>query len=89
MEKNRIEHIISRVSDMLTEPSLDMDICIEGANPPCINLKYTTENGATHTKTIDILPELYQEPDEEIAKFIIFQTEQFMEEIDSIEYSGE
>lgn len=40
-------------------------------------------------KTIDIMEELSDKSDDEIAKFIVFQTEQFMEEIDSVEYSGE
>jgi hypothetical protein len=40
-------------------------------------------------KTIDIMEELSDKSDDEIAKFIVFQAEQFMEEIDSVEYSGE
>ena len=89
MDKKRLENIIFKVSEMLSEPSLDMEVCEEGANPPCIKVTYTTENGSKHQKIIDIMEELSSQPDDDIANFVVFQTEQFMEEIDSVEYSGE
>lgn len=89
MDKKRIENIIFKVSKMLSDPSLDMEVCEEGAKPPCVKVTYTTENGSTHQKIIDVMEELSDKSDDEIANFIVFQTEQFMEEIDSVEYSGE
>lgn len=87
MDLNRIKNIMQKVSDMLVEPSLDMEVC-EDSNPPCIKITYTVENDK-HTKTIDIFDELLAKSDDEVANFIVFQVEQFMEEIDSVEYGGE
>jgi hypothetical protein len=50
MDKKRIENIIFKVSEMLSDPSLDMEVCEEGANPPCVKVTYTTENGSKHQK---------------------------------------
>lgn len=87
MDLNRINNIVKKVSDMLVEPSLDMEVC-ENSNPPCINVTYTVESDK-HTKTIDIFDELLTKSDDDMANFIVFQIEQFMEEIDSVEYGGE
>ena len=87
MDLDRANRIIQKVSEKLVEPSLDMELCTN-SNTPCINIIYRTEDGES-IKTIDIFEELADKTDDDIVNFIIFQIQQFMEKIDSVEYGGE
>jgi hypothetical protein len=47
------------------------------------------EGHSVHEKRIDIDKEYWEKDVKDLANFVAFQIEQFMEEIDSVEYGGE
>ena len=50
---------------------------------------YKAGDGDVFEKKIEIPPEILKKDVKEIKEFLTFAIEQFMEEIDSVEYGGE
>lgn len=76
--------------------SIDVDLNInffnesgEIADRPHIVVRYFPTENSMREKIIDIPNNLYEKTVEDAYNFITFQIEQFEEEIDSIEFSGE
>ena len=56
---------------------------------PYLRVKYVVEGHDLYEKEIDIDPEYWEKDVKDLANFVSFQIQQFMEEIDSVEYGGE
>ncbi len=74
--------------DIEIEPCLDED-CYKPRKFPYVKLKYTTDEHNVHEKDIEISTDNWSKSVEELKEYITFMIEQFMEEIDSVEYGGE
>ncbi len=101
MEKetvDKLRKLAEELKSSITDPDLEIDICFdgievsEGCEPgkfPYVRVRYTTNEHNVHSKDIEISNENLKKSVEELKDYIVFMIEQFMEEIDSVEYSGE
>ncbi len=90
MEIKIIEHLKETLLNVINNPDLDVDIFFKAEdNTPYVKVRYITEEHNIHEKEIDIHPEYLNMDTNEIVNFVLFQIQQFMEEIDSVEYGGE
>ncbi len=96
--KEKFRKLAQELKSSITNPDLDIDICFDGVevSPGCepgkfpyVRVRYTTNEHDVHTKDIEISPDNWRKDVSELKEYIVFMIEQFMEEIDSVEYSGE
>lgn len=93
----KFELLAQEISKNMVNPDIDIELCFpQGAEEGCevkkypyIKVKYIIEGHDVYEKEIDIDPEYWEKDVKDIANFVSFQIQQFMEEIDSVEYGGE
>lgn len=94
-EKFRL--LSEEVMKNMANPDLDLELCFpneaeEGCEVkkyPYLRVRYVVEGHDVYEKEIDIDPEYWEKDVKDLANFVSFQIQQFMEEIDSVEYGGE
>lgn len=96
MEREKLYKLADLVRQNMVNPDIDIDVCFYDENDPSCKTKATpylivkyNANNFTHTKEIDIDKEYWQKDLEDLKNYVMFQVEQFMEEIDSVEFGGE
>jgi hypothetical protein len=88
--KEKLEKLAEEVQKNMANPDVDIDVCFdESCGVPYLTVKYVVEGHSVHEKRIDIDKEYWEKDVKDLANFVAFQIEQFMEEIDSVEYGGE
>ncbi|EDP73262.1 hypothetical protein [Hydrogenivirga sp. 128-5-R1-1] len=97
--KEKLEKVVELVRNVMADPDIDIDYCIpevattsdkcEVNADPYIIVRYTIEEGDTHERKIKLRKKYLEKTAEDLANFITFYIEQFIEEIDSVEYGGE
>ncbi|NPB06630.1 MAG: hypothetical protein GXO03_03380 [Aquificae bacterium] len=103
--REKFKKVAEAVRTIMVEPDVELLVCFEGVEKdegcdkdlvpgykppyPYVKVVYRTGDGDVYEKKIDIGPELWDKSVEDIKKFVEFEIEQFMEEIDSVEYGGE
>ena len=101
----KLKKIAKEVDDLMSEPDISIEVCFDdveqekgcevdltpGYQPkyPYIKVIYRTGENDFYEKKIEIPPEILKKDVKEIKEFLTFAIEQFMEEIDSVEYGGE
>jgi len=88
--KEKLERLAEEVQKNMANPDVDIDVCFDEARgAPYLTVRYVVEGHSVHEKRIDIDKEYWEKDLKDLANFVAFQIEQFMEEIDSVEYGGE
>ncbi|NAZ06582.1 MAG: hypothetical protein GU344_01260 [Thermocrinis sp.] len=88
--KEKLERLAEEVQKNMANPDVDVDVCFDDVcGVPYLTVRYVVEGHSVHEKRIDIDKEYWEKDRKDLANFIAFQIEQFMEEIDSVEYGGE
>ncbi len=97
--KEKLEKVVELVKNVMVDPDIDVDYCIpevattadscDVSGDPYIVVKYTTEEGDVHERKIKLRRPYLAKTPEEIANLVTFYIEQFIEEINSVEYGGE
>ena len=88
--KEKLERLAEEVQKNMANPDVDIDVCFDDAGGvPYLTVRYVVEGHSVHEKRIDIGKEYWEKDVKDLANFVAFQIEQFMEEIDSVEYGGE
>jgi len=88
--KEKLERLAEEVQKNMANPDVDIDVCFDEAyGVPYLVVRYVVEGHSVHEKRIDIDKEYWEKDLKDLANFIAFQIEQFMEQIDSVEYGGE
>ncbi|RMH80295.1 MAG: hypothetical protein D6674_04920 [Acidobacteria bacterium] len=97
MMEEKFKQLAEEVKKNMVNPDLDIELCFpsevdEGCEVkkfPYLKVKYVIEGHDIYEKEIDINPEYWEKDVKDLANFVAFQIQQFMEEIDSVEYGGE
>ena len=88
--KEKLEKLAEEVQKNMANPDVDIDVCFDEARGiPYLTIRYVVERHSVHEKRIDIDKEYWEKDVKDLASFVAFQIEQFMEQIDSVEYGGE
>jgi hypothetical protein len=88
--KEKLERLAEEIQKNMANPDVDIDVCFdETCRVPYLTVRYVVEGHSVHEKRIDIDKEYWEKDVKDLANFVAFQIEQFMEEIDSVEYGGE
>ncbi|RUM50966.1 MAG: hypothetical protein DSY47_00500 [Hydrogenothermus sp.] len=97
--KEKLEKVVELVSQNAIDPDLEIEYCIpevattsdkcDVTGEPYIIVKYVTEEHDVHERKIKLRKNYLEKSPEDLANLITFYIEQFMEEIDSVEYGGE
>jgi len=93
--KEKLEHIVELVNNVLADPDIDIDYCIpevattsdscDVGGVPYIEVKYVVSEYTQPSRTIRLTDKYLRQTPEEIANLVTFSIEQFKEEIDSVE----
>lgn len=102
MEKNlkeKLEKVVELVNNNMVDPDIEIQYCIpevattsdkcDISGEPYIIVKYITEEQDVHERKIKLRKNYLEKTPEDLANLVTFYIEQFMEEIDSVEYGGE
>jgi len=88
--KKKFEQLAEEVEKNMANPDVDLEVCFdESCGVPYLTVRYVVEEHSLHEKRIDIDEEYWEKDVKDLANFVTFQIEQFLEEIDSVEYGGE
>ncbi len=97
--KEKLEKLAEELKDVMVNPDIDIEICFKDIEVgdscdlnkkfPYVKVRYITEEHDVHEKDIEIAEDNWNKSVEELKEYITFMIEQFMEEIDSVEYGGE
>jgi len=96
--REKLRKLAEELKTSVTDPDIEIDICFEGIEVaegcepgkfPYVRVRYRTNEHNVSTKDIEISPDNWKKDVDELKEYIVFLIEQFMEEIDSVEYSGE
>jgi len=97
--KEKLKKVVELVKNDMASPDIDIDFCIpevettsdkcDVSKEPYIEVRYTIEEGDVHSRKIKIRKKYQEMSAEDLANLITFYIEQFIEEIDSVEYGGE
>ncbi len=95
--EKKFELLAEELKKVMVNPDLDLELCFpdemeEGCEVkkyPYLKVKYVIEGHDLYEKEIDIDPEYWEKDVKDLVNFVSFQIQQFMEEIDSVEYGGE
>lgn len=95
--EEKFKQLAEEVRRSMANPDIDIELCFpnevdegcEVKSYPYLRVKYVVEGHNVYEKEIDIDPIYWEKDIKDIAGFITFQIQQFMEEIDSVEYGGE
>lgn len=104
-EVEKLKILAQEVNDLMVDPNLEIELCFDdvvkeegceidqtpGYQPkyPYVKVIYKVNEVDKYEKKIEIPPEILKKDIKEIKEFLTFAIEQFMEEIDSVEYGGE
>ncbi len=95
MDTQKLKALKEAILSAINDPDLDVDVCFDQEDScsvkpyPYVKVRYITDEHNVHEKEIDIDPEYHNKDIKDIVNFVVFQIQQFMEEIDSVEYGGE
>jgi len=97
--KEKLEKVVELINKNAIDPDIEIEYCIpevattsdkcDVSGDPYIIVKYVTEENDVHERKIKLRRNYLEKTPEDIANLITFYIEQFMEEIDSVEYGGE
>ncbi len=96
--RDKFQRLAGELKDMMVNPDIEIDVCFKGIEEaegcevreiPYVRVRYTTEEHDVHEKDIEISEDNWKKSVEELKDYVTFMIEQFMEEIDSVEYGGE
>lgn len=97
--KEKLEKVVELVKNAMVDPDIDIEYCIpevattsdqcDVSGDPYIVVKYITEEHDVHERKIKLRKNYLEKTAEDLANLVTFYIEQFMEEIDSVEYGGE
>ncbi|RLJ71205.1 hypothetical protein BCF55_1504 [Hydrogenivirga caldilitoris] len=97
--KEKFERLAQELKDLMANPDIDIEVCFKDIEMgdscdidkkiPYVKVKYITEEHDVHEKDIEIAEDNWSKSVEELKEYVTFMIEQFMEEIDSVEYGGE
>ncbi len=97
--KEKLQKVVELVNNDMVDPDIDIDYCIpevattsdkcDASGEPYIIVKYVTEEHDVHERKIKLRRKYLEKTPEDLANLVTFYIEQFMEEIDSVEYGGE
>jgi len=96
--REKLTLLAEEVKKNMANPDIELEVCFEGVEEgescepmkyPYIKVKYVTEEHDVHEKIIEISSDHFNKSIEELKNYVTFLIEQFMEEIDSVEYGGE
>ncbi len=97
--KEKFERLAKELKDVMANPDIDIEVCFKNVEEgesckvdapyPYIKVRYITEEHDLHEKDIEIAPDHWGKDVNELKEYVTFMIEQFMEEIDSVEYGGE
>ena len=97
--QEKLEDVIDLVSHVLTDPDVDLTYCIpevamtaDNANvsgDPYIELTYVSNGTHTMKQKIPIKQIYLKKTPEDLANLVTFYIEQFIEQIDSVEYGAQ
>ncbi len=95
----KLEDVVDLLDHALTDPDIDLSYCIpdvamtaDDANvsgDPYIHLKYMSNGTHTMEQNIPIKKNYLKKTPEDIANLVTFYIEQFIEQIDSVEYGAQ
>mgnify|MGYP001626367314 CR=1 FL=1 len=91
MSEEKLKQLAEEIKKNMVNPDLDIELCFpnETKKHPYLKVKYVVEGHDVYEKEIDIDPEYWDKDVKDLVNFVAFQIQQFMEEIDSVEYGGE
>lgn len=95
--EEKFKLLAEELNKAMANPDLDVELCFpqeagEGCEPsayPYLKVRYVVEGHDVYEKKIDIDPVYWEKDIKDLVNFVSFQIQQFMEEIDSVEYGGE
>lgn len=89
--REKLEKLAEELNDVMVNPDVDIEIHFDDGSRkfPYVKVKYITEEHDIHEKDIEIAEDNLNKSVEELKEYVTFMIEQFMEEIDSVEYGGE
>jgi len=96
--REKFEKLATELKDVMVNPDLDIELCFKDVEVgdgceirkfPYVRVRYITEDGYVHEKDIEIAEDNWEKSVDELKSYVTFMIEQFMEEIDSVEYGGE
>ena len=95
--KEKLEKVVELVGNVLADPDLDIDYCIPGVETtsgscdtggtPYILVKFADAKYVE--RRINLSDKYMQYPSEDLANLVTFYIEQFMEEIESLQYGAQ
>ncbi len=101
----KFRKLAEEVKNLMVDPDIEVEVCFDeiekdegcevdltpGYKPkyPYVKVVYRTGDGDVYEKKIEISPDKWNKSVEELKEYITFEIEQFMEEIDSVEYGGD
>ncbi|MCS6957869.1 MAG: hypothetical protein RMK75_05360 [Aquificaceae bacterium] len=95
--EEKLKELAEEIRKNMANPDIDIEVCFPGdvdegcelKSYPYLKVKYVVEGHDVYEKEIDIDPIYFDKDVKDLANFVSFQIQQFMEEIDSVEYGGE
>jgi len=97
--REKFQQLAKELNDMMINPDIDIEVCFKDIEVgescdlnkpfPYVKVRYTTDEHNVHEKDIEISPDNWNKSVNELKEYVTFMIEQFMEEIDSVEYGGE
>lgn len=97
--KEKLEKVVVLVNNAMVNPDVELEYCIPEAatttepygvsRDPYIHLKYMSNGTHVMKQNVRIGPQYLTKTPEDIANLVTFHLEQFIEEIDSIEYGAQ
>ncbi|MCS7277617.1 MAG: hypothetical protein NZ531_02075 [Aquificaceae bacterium] len=95
--EEKLKELAEEIRKNMANPDIDIEVCFPGdvdegcelKSYPYLKVKYVVEGHDVYEKEIDIDPIYFDKDVKYLANFVSFQIQQFMEEIDSVEYGGE
>lgn len=97
--KEKLENVVELIENAVSDPDIELTYCIpdvamtaDNANvsgDPYIHLKYISNGTHTMEQNIPIKKNYLKKTPEDIANLVTFYIEQFVEQIDSVEYGAQ
>jgi len=95
--KEKLEAIVDLVNNAMIDPDIDLEYCIpevevtadacDISGDPYILVKYSEDTNVE--RKIRLREKYLEKTAQEVADFVTFSIEQFMEEVDSLKYGAQ
>lgn len=95
----KLEDVVDIIDNALTDPDIELSYCIpeiamttenpDVSGDPYIHLKYMSNGTHLMEQNIPIKHNYLKKTPEDIANLVTFYIEQFIEQIDSVEYGAQ